>query len=236
MSRLTVDGFRNFFRYYQGLPHQDEAIVELWRLMPVSLLEEEADWIYMYRDPAIDEDEEVVDGICTPQLMEKLTGYKASAFDQAFCDDCNRLFRETGFSSHLDAMQMLTANMMHETSNFKFMKEIASGHAYEGRADLGNHSPGDGPRYKGAGVLQLTGKYNYTRLADVIGDQRVMEGVDYVANKYPFTSARVWIEENNLLSVCLTQGFDQCCLRINGGWNGYDDRARKYKICQKHMV
>ena len=33
----------------------------------------------MYRDPAIDEDEEVeVDGICTPQLMEKLTGYKAS--------------------------------------------------------------------------------------------------------------------------------------------------------------
>ena len=66
--------------------------------------------------------------------------------------------------------------MMHETMNFKFMKEIASGHAYEGRADLGNHSPGDGPRYKGAGVLQLTGKYNYTRLADVIGDQRVMEG------------------------------------------------------------
>ena len=51
MSRLTVEGFRNFFRYYQGLPHQDEAIAELWRLMPVSLLEEEADWIYIYRDP-----------------------------------------------------------------------------------------------------------------------------------------------------------------------------------------
>jgi predicted chitinase len=234
MGRLTADKFINFFRYYQGLPHQDEAITELWRMMPVSLLEDEADWIYIWRDPAVDEEEED-SGICTPRLMEKLTGYKASAFDQAFCNDCNRLFRETGFSSHPKAMQMLMANMMHETANFKFLKEIASGHAYEGRADLGNHSPGDGPRYKGAGVLMTTGAWNYRRLADAIGDDRVMEGVEYVANTYPFTSARVWIEENNLLSVCLTQGFDQCCLRINGGWNGYDDRLRKYRICQKYM-
>ena len=132
-------------------------------------------------------------------------------------------------------MQMLMANMMHETANFIYMKEIADGWAYEGRTDLGNTSPGDGPRYKGAGVLQLTGKYNYSRLAEGIADPKVMDGVDYVSNTYPFTSARIWIEENNLLSVCLTQGFDQCCLRINGGWNGYEDRLNKYHICQKYM-
>ena len=43
---------------------------------------------------------------------------------------------------------MLMANMMHETCNFVYMKEIADGWAYEGRTDLGNTSPGDGPKYK----------------------------------------------------------------------------------------
>ena len=62
-----------------------------------------------------------------------------------------------------------------------------------------------------------------------------MDGVDYVANTYPFTSAQIWIKENDLLNVCLNQGFDSCCTRINGGWNGYDDRLAKYKICQREM-
>ena len=71
-------------------------------------------------------------------------------------------------------MQMLMANMMHETCNFVYMKEIADGWAYEGRTDLGNTSPGDGPKYKGAGVLQLTGKFNYSRLAEGLPDPKVM--------------------------------------------------------------
>ena len=54
---------------------------------------------------------------------------------------------------------------------------MASGTAYNNRSDLGN-GPNDGPKYKGAGVLQLTGKYNYQKLADGINDQKVMDGVD----------------------------------------------------------
>jgi hypothetical protein len=59
MARLTIDQFCNFFRYYEDLPHQRLAIAELWKLMPVSLLEDDADWIQTFRDPAIDEDPEV---------------------------------------------------------------------------------------------------------------------------------------------------------------------------------
>lgn len=59
MARLNIDQFCNFFRYYQDLPHQRLAVAELWKLMPVSLLEEDADWIQTWRDPAIDEDPEV---------------------------------------------------------------------------------------------------------------------------------------------------------------------------------
>ena len=84
-------------------------------------------------------------------------------------------------------------------------------------------------------MLQLTGRYNYQKLADGIHDPKVMDGVDYVSDTYPFTSARIWIIENDLLNVCLNQGFDACCVRINGGWNGYDDRLRYYRICQNEM-
>ena len=59
MARLTIDQFCNFFAYYQDLPHQRLAVAELWKLMPVSLLEDDADWIQTYRDPAIDDEPEV---------------------------------------------------------------------------------------------------------------------------------------------------------------------------------
>ena len=239
MAQITVEEFRNFFKYYKGESHQQRAIELLYEEIDCDFadhLDENSDWIAQYRTPDKAPAGEPISGIVTPFLMEQLTGYPASSFDDLFCNDCNRLFKDTGFDKHLDAMQMLMANMMHETCNFIYMKEIADGWAYEGRTDLGNTQSGDGPKYKGGGVLQLTGRYNYQRLADGINDQKVMDGVDYVADTYPFTSASIWIEENRLLEVCLTQGFDFCCKRINGGWNGYEDRKAKYQRCQRYMV
>ncbi len=229
MSKIS---FPDFWRFYEGTPNQLEAIVLLESQLPVSLLQDDSTWVKKYREsePAPDPS-----NYFTPEMMGELTGYSPDSFDSVFCNDCNRLFTETGFADHLEAAQMLMANMMHETCNFKYMKEIADGWAYEGRSDLGNTQTGDGPKYKGAGVLQLTGRHNYQRLANGIGDQRVMEGVDYVSDTYPFTSAKIWIEENNLLSVCLSQGFEACCVRINGGHNGYNDRVTKYRVCQRVM-
>ena len=236
MSVLTLEGFRNFFKYYNSEEHQMLAIEKLYADLPDELKDNDADWVTQYRTPAEQPKEPETKGYVTAELMERLTGFPAKEFDSVFVNDCNRLFRDTGFDKHLDAMQMLMANMMHETCNFVYMQEIADGSAYEYRTDLGNTNPGDGPKYKGAGVLQLTGKYNYQRLSKGIADPKVMDGVDYVANTYPFTSARIWIKENDLLNVCLNQGFEACCIRINGGTNGLDDRYRYYERCKRYMV
>lgn len=56
---------------------------------------------------------------------------------------------------------MWIAQIGHESAGLRWMEEIASGAAYNGRADLGNTQPGDGPRFKGRGPIQLTGRNNY---------------------------------------------------------------------------
>lgn len=235
MSTLSIESFKNFFKYYAGETHQEAALEKLYKGLQkcnCDQLNEDADWVKTYRKTA---DIKKFKKLVTRLLMEQLTGYPSSAFDKVFIDDCNRLYADTGFAEHIDAAQMLMANMMHETCNFVYMKEISDGMYLRGRTDLG-HGPDEGEIWKGAGVLQLTGKYNYSRLAEGINDPKVMEGVDYVSTTYPFTSARIWIEENDLLNICLTEGFDACCYRINGGWNGYNDRLAKYQICKQYMV
>lgn len=48
---------------------------------------------------------------------------------------------------------LFAAQIGHESVGLQYMEEIASGQAYEGRADLGNVHPGDGVRYKGSGPI-----------------------------------------------------------------------------------
>ena len=136
MAQITVEEFKNFFKYYKGEEQQIRGVEELYRTLDLASKESDADWIVAYRTKSKPPAGTPVGGIVSPLLMEQLTGYKASAFDQNFCDDCNRLFAVTGFDKHLSAMQMLMANMMHETANFVYMKEIASGEAYNNRADF----------------------------------------------------------------------------------------------------
>ena len=220
----------NAAKYYEGLSHQDAAWEYLW-----DSLDEYTQQVFMdcYRDSP--EPPAVPEPLITVELFSQLTGYAASLFKQSEADDCNKLLAVTGFDKDIEATRMLMANILHETANLKFLKEIADGWAYEYRLDLGNDQPGDGPRYKGAGVLQLTGKHNYSRLCAAIGDARIMEGVDYVSEVYPFRSAETWIHENRLLECAQQKGFDAVCVRINGGWNGYDDRLAKYQICKKYI-
>lgn len=122
----------------------------------------------------------------------------------------------------------------HESGGGRWKREISDGWYLEGRTDIGNTQPGDGPKYKGAGYIQLSGRYNYKKLSDYLNDPRVMEGVDYVAKTYPFTSAGYWWVSNGMNKLCDTNPtVEQVTLRVNGGYNGLDDRKHYYYICQR---
>lgn len=120
----------------------------------------------------------------------------------------------------------------HESGNWKFKVELASGKAYEGRKDLGNIHPGDGVKYKGRGFVQTTGRANYEKFSKFIGEDCVANP-DLVATKYPLASAGFFFNSNNLWKICDLGSTDEVVIkltkRVNGGDNGLDDRLKYFK-------
>ncbi len=69
------------------------------------------------------------------------------------------------------------AQIGHETHNFYYSEEIASGKDYEWKESLGNIYKGDGKRFKGRGLLQITGRLNYTKVQKYL---RTIEGYENI--------------------------------------------------------
>jgi hypothetical protein len=235
MARLSLDGFTNFFRFYNGEEQQNAGIEALWKAMPVSLLEEDADWIKTFRSKPAPKPSEGSSGPITPELMSRYSGHPAKSFDATFCDDFNKLLHITGFDTDLTAFRMLLAQCAHETANWVYMKELGSESyfydMYENRGDLGNTQKGDGARFSGCGPIQVTGRYNfqdsynYLVQMDGINDPRFMaEGTPYVSVAYPFRVCIGWLIKNNYFELCKGGDLLACTRRLNGGTNGLDDR------------
>lgn len=128
------------------------------------------------------------------------------------------------------------AQCAHESGNFKWTTELASGKAYEGRKDLGNTQPGDGVRFKGRGYIQLTGRANYTQFSKFCGEDCVAKP-ELVATKYPMMSAAYFFDKNKLWLICDQGSTDlvvtKVTRRVNGGTNGLEDRLNKFKVYHK---
>lgn len=124
-------------------------------------------------------------------------------------------------------MSAFLAQLAHESLQFTYMEEIASGAAYEGRLDLGNTQPGDGMRYKGRGPIQLTGRANYREAGQALGLPLEANPQMVSTPEVGFrTSVWFWTKHklNSLADLGTLSGFTQITRKINGGLNGQADR------------
>ena len=122
------------------------------------------------------------------------------------------------------------AQVGHESGQFRWLREIwgptAQQAGYEGRADLGNTVKGDGSKYRGRGLIQITGRANYAACGealglDLIGKPELLELPQHAA------MSAAWFWSTKGLNTLADQGeFVKITRRINGGLNGLEDRLQ----------
>ena len=136
-------------------------------------------------------------------------------------------FRTYGILDNSLRLIHFLAQLAHESGNFRYMEEIASGAAYEGRKDLGNTQAGDGKRYKGRGPIQLTGRANYRRYGQQLGiDFENNPTIVAIPSVGLLVACKFWFD-NGLNELADKDDVLTITRRINGGLNGFDDRKNK---------
>jgi putative chitinase len=140
------------------------------------------------------------------------------------------------------------AQVAHESGSFNYTKEIASGQAYEGRKDLGNVNPGDGVRFKGRGLIQITGRANYKACSlFIFKDESLIKKPELLEQPRYAVESAVWYWNSRKLSEICDQPddwkhtvtrkdgtqstytkFEQLTRCINGGLNGLGERLAFY--------
>jgi len=111
---------------------------------------------------------------------------------------------------------------------YAMQPERIANRAYADRMGNGSESSGDGWKYRGRGLIQLTGKNNYVAYS-MACDNEALQKPDIVAEpKYAAESAGWFWSVNRLNQLADKQDVVGMTKRINGGTNGLDDRQMKY--------
>jgi putative chitinase len=166
------------------------------------------------------------DGIAGPGTWAALFRKAGASLDMApeLGLAAARWFPDYGIADSPLRLAHFMAQLVHESGSFRYMEEIASGAAYEGRADLGNTQPGDGKRFKGRGPIQITGRANYRRFGRRIGiDIERHPEIAAVPSIGLHIALEYW-RDRNLNKWADADDVTEITERINGGHNGLADR------------
>lgn len=131
------------------------------------------------------------------------------------------------------------AQIGHESLDLRYSEEIADGSQYEGRADLGNTEPGDGKRFKGRGLIQLTGRNNYK----AYGEYKKQDFLTEPNNRLIATDAYLAVDvacwfwfRHNLNQLADSDNVKAITKIINGGYNGLEDRKHRVRRAKFLLV
>lgn len=188
------------------------------------------------------------DGVCGPKTWDALLAAQSKKLTLAqlgqimpkahtsgraakFLDALNKMMTKYTITTPLRMAHFL-AQVAHESGELYYTEEIASGSAYEGRKDLGNTQPGDGKRFKGRGIIQLTGRANYTAFAKDTGCGCINRPELLAQLPWSVETAGWYWQKRNINEAADSDDFITVTKRVNGGTNGMASR-QEYLIRAK---
>lgn len=173
----------------------------------------------------------------TGALLERLTGGHArDSFVDEIADAMNEFFPQYDITTELRIEHFL-AQAAHESDSFKTLYEYwgptKAQRGYEGRKDLGNSQKGDGHRYRGRGIFQLTGRANYRDIGKALG-LPLEKQPDLAADprNAVHIACKFW-GDRDLNDLADADNVTAITRRINGGTNGLADRRAKLASAKK---
>ncbi|WP_254926717.1 glycoside hydrolase family 19 protein [Janthinobacterium sp. PC23-8] len=128
------------------------------------------------------------------------------------------------------------AQVGHESAQLRYVRELASGAAYEGRGDLGNVVAGDGVRFKGRGLLQVTGRANYAACGVALG-LNLLAAPQLLEQPVAACRSAAWFWQSRGLNLLADLGDqEKVTRRINGGRNGLAERLALFQVARKVLA
>lgn len=133
------------------------------------------------------------------------------------------------------------AQIGHESGSLVYVKELGGPTyfaKYDGRKDLGNTQPGDGARFAGRGLIQVTGRANYLKASQALfGNNRLLSTPELLEQPEWAAKSAVWYwSTRNLNDLADADRFTDLTRAINGGTNGLEDRRARYKYALSILV
>lgn len=131
-------------------------------------------------------------------------------------------------------MASFLAQILHESGGLKYVREIwgptPAQTRYEGRKDLGNVVKGDGKKFMGRGLIQLTGRNNYRQMSrEIFGDDRLIDNPDILASpEYAVLSSCIYWKSRGLDKFDDDLDIRRETKMVNGGYNGQEDRQKYF--------
>lgn len=177
----------------------------------------------------------------TPEQLAACTGCPRASLAASWLEPIEAAMAAYGIDTPARQAAFL-AQVGHESGGLQYAREIwgptPTQARYEGRADLGNTQPGDGKRFRGHGLIQVTGRANHAAARDRLRAKFAASGPwvpDFEADpealalpEWAAMSAADFWNAHGLNALADAGDFEKITRRINGGLNGYADRLARY--------
>ena len=176
------------------------------------------------------------DGVITLDDLRAICRHTKVTQLDLFVEPLNAAMREFEIDANVARETHFLAQIAHESEGFIYVREIASGAEYEGRRDLGNIEPGDGERFRGRGLIQITGRDNYARCGAALGLDLLTDPGLLESPLLASRSAGWYWHEHGCNALADLGDARAITKKINGGLNGYQDRLAYLELAQQRLA